>query len=149
MPDYKEVCSGPEALTPEDRAKIISRIHSLLFWVGEIIPQEIQIEDRAIKLRDVVFNYLITENPTDEERKDAEVLAELLDKHVKEVETEILRGDIGRAEACELMNEARSYLRAVDELRTSKGDEADLKRHDLMNRVEDARRWQHFVDKVK
>ncbi len=149
MLDLKDACSGPGVLTSGDRGKIISRIHSLLFWVGEIIPQEIQIEDRTVKLRDVVFNYLIAENPTEEERKDAEVLAVLLDKHVKEVETEILRGDIGRAEACELMNEARSYLRAVDELRASKGDEAELKRHDLMNRVEDARRWQQFVDKVR
>ncbi len=149
MPDYKDVCSGSGILSSEDRGKIISRIHSMLFWVGEIIPQEIKIEDRTVQLRDVVFNYLIKENPTKEERKDAEVLAELLDKHVKEIEAEIRRGDANRADACELMNEARSYLRAVDELRTSKGDEMEIKMHGLIQRVEDARRWQHFVDMVK
>jgi Family of unknown function (DUF5788) len=149
MPDYKDVCSGPAVLTSEDRNKIISRIHSLLFWVGETIPQEVRIEDRTVPLRDVVYNYLISENPTEEERKDAEVLAELLDKHVKEIEVEIRSGSVGRAEACGLMNEARSFLRAVDELRTSKGEEAEFRRHDLMNRVEDARRWQRFIDRVK
>jgi hypothetical protein len=149
MPEYKDVCTGTALLTSEDRSKIISRIHSLLFWVGETIPQEIRIEDRTVPLRDVVYNYLISDDPTEEEKKDAEVLAELLDKHVKEAEAEIRRGDITRSEACGLMNEARSYLRAVDELRTSKGDEAEFKRHDLMKRVEDARRWQHFIDQVK
>jgi hypothetical protein len=149
MPEYEDVCSGSAALTSEDRNKIISRIHSMLFWLGEIIPQEVRIEDRTVRLRDVVFNYLIRDNPTEEEKKDAEVLAELLDQRVKKMEAEINRGAISRAEACGLMTEARSYLRAVDDLRTSKGEEAELKRHDLMKRVEDARRWKHFVDEVR
>jgi len=47
------------------------------------------------------------------------------------------------------MNEARSYLRAADELRNATGEEADVKRHALMKRVDDARRWKRFIDKVR
>jgi hypothetical protein len=149
MPESRDVCTGPPVLSSEDRAKIVSRIHSLLFWVGEVIPQEVKLDGRTVPLRDTVYNYLTEEDPSPEARRDAEVLAELLDKHVEELEKDIQRGDLSRAEACEMMNEARTYLRAVDELRTAKGEEAEFKRHDLMKRVEDAKRWQHFVKEVK
>jgi hypothetical protein len=149
MYEKQDVCEGPAALTKEDRAKIASRIHSLLFWVGEMIPQEIEVERRSIPLRDVVFRYIMSESPSEEERKDAAALALMLDQLVKEMEEEIKHGDLTRARACELMNEARSYLRAVDELRNASGKEADVKRHALMNRVDDARRWKRFVEKVR
>lgn len=143
------VCEGPPSLTPEDRAKIVSRIHSLLYWVGEMIPQEIRLENRTVPLRDVVFRYIMSDDPTDQERKEAAALAHMLEELVKEMEEEIKHGDVTRARACELMNEARSYLRAVDELRVIEGKEAEVKRHELMTRVEDARRWKRFVEKVR
>jgi hypothetical protein len=149
MPEKWEVCEGSPSLTPEDRAKIVSRIHSLLFWVGELIPQEISLEGRTVPLRDVVFHYIMSDEPTDRERKEAAALAHMLEELVKEMEEEIKHGDVTRAKACELMNEARSYLRAVDELRTASGKDAELKRHSLMTRVEDARRWKRFVEKVR
>jgi hypothetical protein len=149
MPEVKDVCSGPPTLSTEDRVKIISRIHSMLYWVGEMIPQEVEVEHRTIHLKDVVYNYIIKEDPSTEERKDAEVMAEVLDKKAKEIEQEIHRGDLSRAEACDLMNEARSYLRAVDELRTAKGGGAEVMHHDLMSREEDAKRWQRFVKEFK
>lgn len=145
MPDYKDVCSGPSTLSHDDRAKIVSRIHSLLYWVGEMIPQEIVVDGRTVLLRDAVFNYLMSEDPAPEVRKDAELLATFLEAKEKELEMEIKVDDINRSEACELMNEARSYLRAVDELRHSKGEEGEIKRHDLMKRVEDAKRWHKFM----
>lgn len=149
MTETRDVCEGTAALTKEDRAKIVSRIHSLLFWVGELIPQEIDVEGRSIPLRDVVFRYIMSDSPSDEERKEAARLAFMLDQHVGEMEEEIKHGDLTRARACELMNEARAYLRAVDELRSASGQEAEIKRHALMNRVDDARRWKRFVEKVR
>lgn len=149
MNDRWDVCEGSAALTSEDRAKIISRIHSLLYWVGEMIPQEIKLENRTVPLRDVVFRYIMSDSPTEQEVKEAATLAHMLDELVKDMEEEIKHGDVTRARACELMNEARSYLRAVDELRNASGKEAEIQRHTLMNRVEDARRWKRFVEKVR
>jgi hypothetical protein len=149
MPDAWDVCDGPSVLTKDDRTRIASRIHSLLFWVGEMIPQEIRLENRSVPLREVVFRYIMSDSPSDEERKDAAALAQMLDQLVRDMEEEIKHGDVTRARACELMNEARSYLRAVDELRNASEKDADIKRHSLMNRVDDARRWKRFVEKVR
>lgn len=148
MDERRDLCTSDKALTDEDRRRIIARIHSLLFWVGESIPQDVRLDDRTVPLRDAVYNYIIKADRTREEQEDAEVLAEMLDLEIKKMEEEIRRGDVTRAQACELMNEARALLRAVDELRNATGDEAGLMRHDLMKRVEDAQRWKHFVDQV-
>ncbi|MBI0582999.1 MAG: hypothetical protein ISF22_02095 [Methanomassiliicoccus sp.] len=149
MREARDVCEGTSALTAEDRGRIISRIHSLLFWVGEMIPQEITIEDRSVRLRDTVYHYITNDAPTEQEQEDAAVLAELLDRHVREIEADIKHGDVSRQQACDLMNEARSILRAVDELRNARGEAAEIKRQDLMKRIEDVRRWQRFVDQVR
>lgn len=149
MIESKDVCTGPPALTKEERARIISRIHSLLYWVGEMVPQEIREGDRSIPLRDVVYNYLTNDNPTEEEKRDAAILSDLLEKRVRDLEESIRMDDVDRKEACGMMNEARSYLRAVDELRSVKGEDADVKRHQLMAQVDDARRWKKFIDTVK
>jgi hypothetical protein len=121
----------------------------MLFWLGETIPQSIKLEGRTVPLHDVVFNYLIKDSHTPDEKKDAEVLAEMLDSKAKEIEHDIKTGNVSRSEACELMNEARSYLRAVDELRTASEKDGEVKRHDLMKRVEDAKRWQKFVKEAR
>jgi hypothetical protein len=149
MDDKADLCEGTAALTAEDRARIVARIHSLLFWVGEAIPQEIRLEDRTVPLRDVVYRYIVNPEPSPEERKNAEVLAEMLDREAGKLEAEIHRNDLSRKEACELMDEARSLLRAVEELRNATGDDVSIKRHDLMKRVEDAQRWRRFVDRVE
>ena len=148
MPEF-EVCEGSGKLTEDDRNVIISRIHSLLYWVGEEIPQDFPIGERRINLRDTVFNYISKESPTEEERIDALALADFLAEQAQKMEDNIELGDISRQEACELMNEARALLRAVDALRYSKGSDADIKKLYLMKRVDDIQRWNRFVNKFK
>ncbi len=149
MPDVKDVCQGPPRLSREDRDKIVSRIHSLLFWVGEVIPQDIVVGDRKVNLRDIVFDYIVRDSHTEEERREAETLARLLDDKIKEMEREIKHGDVTRAKACGLMNEARSLLRAVDELRSTSEKDDQIKYRELMGKVEDAKRWQEFLKEVR
>ncbi len=145
MPELQDVCSGPERLSREERERIAARIHSLLFWVGEVIPQEVEVGGRTVKLRDIVFDHLTRDVHTEEERQASEALARLLDERIRSLEREIKHGDVTRSEACGLMNEARSLLRAVDELRSSSHEEGQIKRRELMGRVDDARRWQDFL----
>jgi len=149
MPDVKDVCQGPPRLSREDRDKIVSRIHSLLFWVGEVIPQDIVVGDRKVNLRDIVFDYIVRDSHTEEERREAETLDRLLDDKIKEMEREIKHGDVTRAKACGLMNEARSLMRAVDELRSTSEKDDQIKYRELMGKVEDAKRWQEFLKEVR
>jgi hypothetical protein len=47
------------------------------------------------------------------------------------------------------MNEARSLLRAVDELRSTSEKDDQIKYRELMGKVEDAKRWQEFLKEVR
>jgi len=48
-----------------------------------------------------------------------------------------------------LLEEICGLLKAIDELRTAESvDIAEFRRRELMGRIEDARRWQRFVDSV-
>lgn len=69
-----------ERLSDGDRRAIISRIHSLLFWVGRFVPQHEIIEGEDIDLRDIIFQFVSKEDPTPEEIRGAKDLADRLEK---------------------------------------------------------------------
>ena len=47
-----------ELLTREEREKVMARIRSLFFWVGETIPDEVEISGRRVPLRDLVHDFI-------------------------------------------------------------------------------------------
>ena len=140
---------GSERLTEVDRRAIISRIHSLLFWVGKFVPQHEIIEGREIDLRDIIFRFVSKEDPTPEDIQGAKDLAERLEKKARELEKEIRVDEVTRADAYRMMDEICGLLRAVDELRNSHGDVALYKKTALMEKVNDQKRWLQFVDQLR
>jgi len=149
MTDHIDLCKGNAPLGPRDRSLIISRIHSLLYWLGARIPQQIEVEGEKINLRDIVFNYITKDEHTPKERQQALALADLLAREEKKLEESIITEDLSRKQACELCQEARMLLRAVDELRSSPPEEADVKKDELLKKVSDAKRWDKFVKRLK
>ncbi len=49
-----------------------------------------------------------------------------------------------------MLEEICGLLRAIDELRSAESvEKAEFKKEALMSKVEDARRWQKFVESIK
>ncbi|MCG7845150.1 MAG: DUF5788 family protein [Methanomassiliicoccales archaeon] len=138
-----------ECLSPKERAKILSHFHSLLFWVGEFVPELEELEGKEVPLRDVVFQFITEEAPSEETVKKAQELASMLERKAKELEKDLATQDLDRSEAYEVMHEALGLLRAVDELRDLKSAECQVKSQALMAKVSDERRWQGFVKKLR
>ncbi len=153
MTDHSEtgVGTGPETSkpTPEERRRILARIHSLFYWVGVLVPEEELIEDTRIPLRDIVYNFISKENPTEEEIQGALALAKVLEKKAHELEEKIKEGDITKAEARKLFEETAGLLRAVDDLRHAKGDVLEVRTKALMAKIDDEKRWLEFVKKTQ
>jgi hypothetical protein len=141
--------NGSERLSEADRKAIISRIHSLLFWVGKFVPQHEIVEGEDIDLRDVIFRFVSKEDPSPEEVQGAKDLADRLEKKARELENDIREHDVTRADAYRMMDEICGLLRAVDELRNTHGDVAKYAKTALMFKVNDEKRWLHFVDELK
>ncbi len=135
-------------LSEEDRQKILSRVHSLLFWLGKLIPEEELLEGESIPLREVVFRFIMKENPSPEDVQGATDLANALEAKAKNLEKQLHDGQLTKGEAHMLLDEICGLLRAVDDIRKSKGASASLMAKTVMNRVQDERRWLDFVKNV-
>ena len=138
----------PSPLTEEDRRKILGRIHSLLFWLGKFIPEEELLEGEKIPLRDVIFRYIMKENPSPEEVQGALDLADALEVKARQLEKQVQEGILTKGEAHVILDEICGLLRAVDDIRKSRGANAPIKAKAMMNRVQDERRWLSFVKNV-
>ena len=138
----------PSPLTEEDRAKILSRMHSLLFWLGKFVPEDEILEGKTVALRDIVFDFVTNPKPTAEQVRDAYSLANALEKKAGELEEELRKGEMTRGQAHLLLDEICGILRAVEEIRTSTGQDAKMKIEALMDRVQDEKRWLKFVHQV-
>jgi hypothetical protein len=143
-PDVKDHC-----LTTDDRIKIIGRIHSLLYWVGEFIPDEIEIDGKMILLRDTIFELISDPEPSPEKLGSAYALADRLDQEARRLEKRLRSGDISVENAHMILDEILGLMRAVDDLRHLKGEQADQERKLLMDKVNDERRWMAFVRLVE
>lgn len=149
MPEAETGEDRSERLSESERKAIISRIHSLLYWVGMFVPQMEIVDGRQVQLRDVVYRFVSKENPTLEEVQGAKALSDLLEKKARELELEIRERDVTRVHAYQLLDEICGLLRAVDELRFAHGRTAKYKITALMAKVNDERRWLQFVEQLK
>lgn len=137
-------------LTPEERAKMLARIHSLVYWVGMLIPEHEILGDSEIDLREVVYNLTTKEDLTPEDVAKVNELIRLLKAKERSLESRLAKDPMTVDTARSLLEETCGLLRAIDELRSVESlEKAEVRKQELMTRVEDARRWQKFLDAVK
>jgi len=136
-------------LTEEDRAKILARIHSALYWLGRFIPEEEILEGKKLPLRDIIFKFVSKEQPSEEEVEVALSLADSMKRKAIELEDSLKSEEhLTKGQAHMLLDEICGLMRGVDEVRTSKGADAQLKAQALMTKVKDEKRWQEFLKSV-
>ena len=137
-------------LSNEERAKMISRIHSLVYWVGMLIPERELLDGSEIDLREVVYNLTSKEKLTVEDVQEANDLIAHLKEREHELEAQLSHDQMTRDTAKGILEEICGLLRAIDELRSAENAErAEFKKEALMSKIEDAKRWQRFVESIK
>jgi hypothetical protein len=138
-----------DCLTPEERKKILSRIHSLLFWVGENVPDTEELDGQKVPLRDVVFRFITEQQPNEDTVRSARELARSLESKARSLEKDLRLEPMERETAYRVMHEALGLLRAVDELRDLKLTDRNVKARELMSKVSDEKRWLNFLEKIR
>jgi len=138
-----------DCLTPEERGKILSRFHSLLFWVGENVPDTEELDGTKVPLRDVVFRFITEQQPSEDTVLSAHQLARELESKARSLEKDLRLEPMERETAYRVMHEALGLLRAVDELRALKLEDRDLRARELMTKVTDEKRWLSFLQKIR
>ncbi len=137
-------------LTPEERAKMIARIHSLVYWVGMLIPEQALLGDSEIDLREVVYDLTTKETLTSDDVARVHRLIDLLKQKARSLETKLAKDPMTVSTAKDTLDEICGLLRAIDELRSVESvEKAEFRKKEVMSRIEDAKRWKHFVDSIK
>ena len=137
-------------LSSEERAKMISRIHSLVYWVGMLIPERELLGGSEIDLREVVYNLTSKEKLTVEDVQEANDLIAQLKGRERGLEVQLSHDQMTRDTAKGILEEICGLLRAIDELRSAESvEKAEFRKKALMSKNEDAKRWQRFVESIK
>ena len=137
-------------LTPEDRAKMLARIHSLVYWVGMMIPEHEILGDSEIDLREVVYDLTMKEKLTEEDVAKVNELIALLKQKSHSLEASLSHDPMTIDAAKNMLEEVCGLLRAIDELRSVESPErAEFKKDEVLNRIADEKRWQKFVESIK
>ncbi len=135
-------------LTESDRARILGRIHSMLYWLGKFIPSDEMIEGHEVNLRNVIFAYVSNPKPTPEEIAGALALADVMEKKARALEEDLRVRKMSKGQAHILLDEICGLLRGVEDIRSTRGPAAQVKAEALMAKVKDERRWLEFVKQV-
>ena len=138
-----------DCLRPEERVKILSRIHSLLFWVGENVPEAEELDGRNVPLKDVVFRFITEQQPSEDTVRAAHELASALESKARSLEKDLRLEPMEKETAYRVMHEALGLLRGVDELRNIKLEDRDVKAREIMSKVSDEKRWLGFLQEIR
>ncbi len=140
-----------KTLSPEERDKLLHRLHGYLVWVGAEIPPVFEIEGMEIQLHELVWRLINKKELTDDEIAGIESLICGLEKRESCDEAAIAKADITEEEANNLYNEASGLLRAIMDLkdleRGARPDDYDLRRKVAQKKVRDANSLLKFVEK--
>lgn len=141
---------GHRLLTDEERQRMISTIHSMVFWVGVLVPEFQMVDDQAVELRDIVYRLTTKDHLSPEDVARIDGLVAQLKTREKTLERSLAHDPMTVEAAKALMMEIRGLLKAIDELRFAESEEmARAGKDEVVARVEDARRWHDFMKQVR
>lgn len=163
-------------LTEEERRKLLSSLHRVLVWVGVKDPEECRLEraaldaelekfhqtesdlppevrthDCKVYLHRLIWRLINEKEITDKERIQIEEIIDLLLKKEKTEEDVLLHERLTHSQAKQIYNEAAGVLRSIIDLKDvlKKRKHTDDDNDRIRAKVEDARRWNKFMDRVK
>ena len=129
---------------------MLSRIHSLVYWVGMLIPEHEILGGSELDLREIVYDITNKEKLSPEDTAKVNKLIDLLRKKEHELERRLEHDRLTIDTAKGMLEEICGLLRAIDELKSVESPEkAEFRKNELMTRVEEAKRWQHFVESIR
>ncbi|MEM2839172.1 MAG: DUF5788 family protein [Thermoplasmata archaeon] len=148
MPE--RISSGDTILTTEERERILDRAHSVFSWVGNLIPERENLDGIMINLRETVFALRTKKDISDADRQLAHVLIQKIKSRKKELEEHLGHDELTKDTAMALLDEISGLVKAINDLHDIEfAEDLDIKKAEIMNRVDDEKRWQEYLRRLK
>ncbi len=137
-------------ISPEEREHLLNGLHRFLVWVGEKIPDEVEVNGKNIKLNELIWRCIHKKEHSEQEKKRFLELVQILETKEKHDEDALRKANLTRDEAKRLYDETASLIRAIMDLRECEAGKVKLKESsdEIRRTVDDARRWIGFLKTV-
>jgi hypothetical protein len=145
--------SSKKYITDEERRQLLTALHSRLFWVGQYIPNSIEVGGKNCHLHDYVWELIQKETITQTEKSSIDKCIEMISTKEKEDEKELEGQSLTQDEAKALYHETAGLLRAIMDLKeiedgTLRENTKHFQEQFGEQRVKDAKLWLEFIKKV-
>lgn len=144
-------------ISKEEREHLLSELHRFLVWVGEKVPEEIELSNGdIIKLEELVWYCVCDKEFSEQERKRFMEVANILETKEKYNEEMLLRANLTHDDAKKLYHETAAIIRAILDLRECGTGKKKLVDRDVdvdgvitRRRIDDTKRWLGFLKTIK
>lgn len=140
-------------ITDEERKQLLSALHSRLFWVGQRIPDYVELEGETYPLHNYIWELVQKEELSESEKSRIDKCIEILSAKEMEDEKELEENSLTSEESRNLYHETAGLLRAITNLQEIESGifKQNTKRFQEQfanQRVRDAKLWLEFINKV-
>lgn len=137
-------------ITDEERQHLISELHRLLVWVGEPLPDIVNVDGKILEIHETVWWCIHEKEFSEEEKNNFREIARLLEKKEKDCEEKLQTANLTHEEADKLYHEIASITRAIMDIKECETGKIVLKEYneDVRQRIDDAKRWIGFLKNV-
>jgi len=140
-------------ITDEERKQLLSALHSRLFWVGQRIPDYVELEGETYPLHNYIWELVQKEELSESEKSRIDKCIEILSAKEMKDEKELEEDSLTSEESRNLYHETAGLLRAITNLQEIESGifKQNTKRFQEQfanQRVRDAKLWLEFIKKV-
>jgi len=148
--NQKEQPGLDELITPEEREHLLYGLHRFLAWVGEPLPEKVEVDGNNIEVHDVIWRCIHKKEFSEQEKKSFMELVRILEVKEKLGEDSLRKASLTREEARKLFHESAALIRAIIDIKECEAGKVKLKEPDIENRkkIDDAKRWIGFLKNV-
>lgn len=145
--------SSEEYITEDERKQLLSALHCRLFWVGQHIPDQVEIDGKNYHLHNYVWELIQKDKLTESEKSRIDKCIEIVSAKEKEDEKELAEEPLTEEEAKNLYRETAGLLRAITDLKEIESGalQENTKRFQEIfanQRIKNAKLWLEFIKNV-
>ncbi|MCG7852593.1 MAG: DUF5788 family protein [Methanosarcinaceae archaeon] len=143
-----------ELITKRERAKLLNSLYRYVFWVGEKIPEKVEIDGKTIMLHEFIWEMINKTELSDEDKGHIERYITLLSKKEHEYKTYLETAEMTPENAKKIFNKTAGLLRAIMDLKElekgpRRGEEKHFHQRLVERKVAEAKELIFFMDELK
>ena len=137
-------------ITDEERQHLISELHRLLVWVGEPLPDTVNVNGDIVDVQKTVWWCIHKKEFTEQEKSHLKEIIHLLEKKEKSSEERLQTTNLTHGEADKLYHEIASIIRAIMDIKECEMGNVKLKEYNenISQKIKDAKRWMDFLKNI-